>query len=265
VTGEGTLEYVYGIVPAAFQLEGAPAGVGGTPLRSVGSGDVRALVSTLDASEYAPRLVEERAGDVQWLAPHAEAHNAVVSWAGQPGPVVPLHMWTMFSDQTAVEEMLRTRTTELRDLLKSLQGADEYGLRVYVDAAELERAVTARDPELIALAQRAAESSPGQRYLLVRGMEKQRREAARAMALSTADRVFETLAAVSRAAARDSIPNAGAAEGSAVLSAAFLVRRDGLDEFRRALTPLVRDLESDGFRFAFTGPWPPYHFAGSSA
>ena len=53
--------------------------------------------------------------------------------------------------------------------------------------------------------------------------------------------------------------------GVAVLNASFLLARAKVDEFRRALTRLVEEYESRGFRFEFTGPWPPYHFVQESS
>lgn len=259
----GTLYYVYGIVPPATDVASAPAGIGGAAVTTVGSGPLAALVSQLDAEAYSPELIEERVGDVEWLAPRAEAHDAVVSWAGHPGPVAPLHMWAMFSDRHGVIEMLESRASELVPLLERLRGADEYGLRVYADPAALERVAAGSDPSVAELERTAASAGPGQRYLIERKLEGARRDAARSLASSRADAIHATLAAQSVAAARDAIPTA-ASDGSAVLSAAFLVRRDALDPFRAALTALVRETEPEGFRFAFTGPWPPYHFAAGS-
>lgn len=259
----GTLYYVYGIVPPATDAAGAPAGIEGAAVSAVGTQSLAALVSELDAEAYSPELIEERVGDVEWLAPRAEAHDAVVSWAGHPGPVVPLHMWAMFSGRDGVIEMLESRASELVPLLDRLRGADEYGLRVYADPAALEKIAAGSDPSVAELERTAASAGPGQRYLIERKLEGARRDAARSLASSRADAIHATLAAQSVAAARDAIPTA-ASDGSAVLSAAFLVKRDALDPFRAALTALVRETEPEGFRFAFTGPWPPYHFAAGS-
>lgn len=259
----GTLYYVYGIVPPATDAAGAPAGIEGAAVSTVGTHSLAALVSQLDAESYSPELIEERVGDVEWLAPRAEAHDAVVSWAGHPGPVVPLHMWAMFSGRDGVIEMLESRASELVPLLERLGGADEYGLRVYADPTALEKIAAGSDPSVAELERTAASAGPGQRYLIERKLEGARRDAARSLASSRADAIHATLAAQSVAAARDTIPTA-ASDGSAVLSAAFLVKRDALDPFRAALTALVRETEPEGFRFAFTGPWPPYHFAAGS-
>ncbi|HEV2643682.1 MAG TPA: GvpL/GvpF family gas vesicle protein, partial [Candidatus Elarobacter sp.] len=41
---------------------------------------------------------------------------------------------------------------------------------------------------------------------------------------------------------------------------AYLVEDARYDAFRETLTALVTRYESAGFRFDFTGPWPPFHF-----
>ena len=45
-----------------------------------------------------------------------------------------------------------------------------------------------------------------------------------------------------------------------VLNAAFLVPSAALEGFQKILTALVEQYDASGFRFDFTGPWPPYHF-----
>jgi Gas vesicle synthesis protein GvpL/GvpF len=50
-----------------------------------------------------------------------------------------------------------------------------------------------------------------------------------------------------------------------VLNAAFLLAPERLNAFQETLTSLVERHGARGFRFDFTGPWPPYHFAGGAA
>lgn len=254
--------YVYGVVPATVSSSSAPAGIGGEPVVTVAHGDIAALATELDAESYTPFAIEAGVGDVAWIAPRAQAHNDVVSWASQPGPVVPLHMWTLFSDRDAVEEMLQRRSAALSSLLKELRDVDEYGLRVFADAAMLAKSTTAADADAAELERQAAESGPGQRYLIERKLERSRQDAARAHARRVADDVYETLAEHSVKAAHDTIPASSGADVGAVVSAAFLVRRKKLDAFQRALSDLLREHEAAGFRFDLTGPWPPYHFVG---
>jgi len=47
-----------------------------------------------------------------------------------------------------------------------------------------------------------------------------------------------------------------------VLNTSFLVAPARVVDFQRQLTAMVNKYESSGFKFDFTGPWPPYHFVG---
>jgi len=49
-----------------------------------------------------------------------------------------------------------------------------------------------------------------------------------------------------------------------VLNAAFLVPPSALEAFQETLTAIVARHDQRGFRFDFTGPWPPYHFTQTS-
>jgi hypothetical protein len=63
---------------------------------------------------------------------------------------------------------------------------------------------------------------------------------------------------------REQPVNSGAPreQGRAILNASFLVDPSRLVEFQRSLTGMVEKYETSGFKFDFTGPWPPYHFVG---
>jgi hypothetical protein len=56
---------------------------------------------------------------------------------------------------------------------------------------------------------------------------------------------------------------AGTVENPLVLDAAFLIAPAELEAFQKALAAIVGRHGSRGFRFDFTGPWPPYHFVQS--
>ncbi|MEX0908170.1 MAG: GvpL/GvpF family gas vesicle protein [Gemmatimonadaceae bacterium] len=255
------IEYVYGIVPAGPDAAGAPTGLDGRPVRKVVEGDIAALVSSLDGAEYASERIDEQATDLDWLAPRAQAHDAVITWANDPGPVVPLPMWTLFSSEPGVCGMLAARSGELRETLARIARADEYSLRVFARAAEVRASLESLAPE-IAEAQRAlAAAPPGQRYLLERKLEAQKKELLRSAAENVAARVYDEVRAAAVDSVLEPLPRASAvAEAQAVLNAVFLVRRDGFEEFRRRVSEAVAAHKDRGFYFEFTGPWPAYHF-----
>ena len=260
-----SLHYLYAITRAPGPAGELPEGIDGAAVVVEAQGEVAALTSRLDAAAYDPGL-DERVADLEWLGPRARAHDAVVSWASERGPVVPLPMFTLFREAEGVGALLRARAAELSAALARVDGADEYGVRLFrIDAVLAER-VAALSERVAELERQAAAAPPGQRYLLQRKLDAERASEARRVGREVARETLETLRRLALDAATDPVPaRREGAVGAAILSAAFLVRRDALDDFRRALTALVERYEPSGFRFDFTGPWPPYHFVAGAA
>jgi hypothetical protein len=159
--------------------------------------------------------------------------------------------------------MLAERRNELRELLERLARGREYGVRVFRVDAELRHALSSFSATIAALeAEVASAGSPGQAYLLGRKLDAARKDELHRVADVVATAAYHELAAHALASTQDAVPKATADQtGTAVLNASFLVAHGHLDEFRAAVTALVRDYNGRGFRLEFTGPWPPYHFA----
>jgi hypothetical protein len=233
------------------------------------------LVSEVDAVTYAPEQVESRVGELEWLAPRAEAHDRVVTAAADAAPVIPLPIFSLFRDEAAIRAMLAERRDELSRLFARLRGAREYTVRVYRDDAMLNAALSDLSPQIRELESDAARATPGQRYLLQRKLDEARRTELRRVSSDIAQATYRVLAPLARASVREPLPAAivpaEAQSGStqpAVLNASFLVDDERLDDFRRALSDLIAVRSPAGFRVDFTGPWPAYHFAretGSAA
>lgn len=260
--------YVYGVVPREFDLAGAPEGLDDTSLELCEVGEVAAIVSRLDAQEYAPSAVERATENVEWLAPRAVAHDRVLTWASDRGPLVPLPIFSLFSGAPAVQGMLRERRAQLQSALRRAASGREYALRVYRVDSELTKAATELSPRLAELRDAAVAASPGQRYLLERKLETERKHELHSIGTRIARDVVDALRPLaidtseSRLASRGTRTNSDAA---LVLDAAFLVEPNGLEKFRRELTAIVERHQAHGFRFDFTGPWPLYHFVQDEA
>jgi hypothetical protein len=255
--------YVYGVVPAATDLGRAPEGLDDTPLVLSVDGDLAAVASQLDGERYAPAEIERGTEDVEWLAPRAVAHDRVLTWLSDRAPVVPLPIFSLFSGEQAVREMLRERHADLTSALRRVEQGREYALRVYRIDTELAAVAAELSPRLAQLQESAASASPGQRYLLERKLDTERKNELHGLGAKVARDVLNTMSTFAIETAETKVaPRAArtAAEGTLVLDSAFLVEPARLAEFQRALTEIVSRHASRGFRFDFTGPWPPYHF-----
>lgn len=259
--------YVYGVVPASINTSTAPKGIDQGDVSLIPNGEYAALATSVGADDYAPARVEALTADVDWVSQRASAHDRVLTWASDNSPVIPFPMWTLFRDAKAVKAMLSKRQQELRTTFTRLGSGREFIVRVYVQAEVLRENLDTHVEELRDLEQESAKASPGQKYLLQRKIEERRREAGRDVAGKAAAEIFDSLKRASMETVREQPVNSGAPreQGRAILNASFLVEPSRLVEFQRALTEMVSKYEASGFKFDFTGPWPPYHFVGERA
>lgn len=261
------LYYVYGVVGSSVETATAPRGIDGGAVSLIPQGEVAALATAVSAEDYAPDKVEALTADFEWVSQRAMAHDRVLTWASDATAVIPFPMWTLFRDSKAVAAMLSKRMKELTGNFKRIGEGREFIVRVYVQPVVLKTHLGEHSPELTALEADAAKASPGQKYLIERKMENIRRDAGRDVATRVAGEIHEALRAASMDTAREQPVNSGAPreQGRAILNASFLVAPSKVVAFQQALTEKVNKYEPSGFKFDFTGPWPPYHFVGGKA
>lgn len=256
-----TIRYIYGVIPAGERSGTPPPGIDGEPVAVVTEGDLSALVAHLDSELYSPVRLEASSGDIDWVSPRAVAHDQVVTWAGDGGPVIPFPMWALYKDDAGIRAMLTERAPELRATIERVSGSREYAVRVFVRARELLESIRTLSSSLDELERAAESASPGQKYLLQRKIAGERERESRLHSRKVANATHDSLAAASLEAVRQELPRESNSErGRAILYSAFLVRDESLDVFRAALTALVTEHRGNGFHFDFTGPWPPYNF-----
>jgi hypothetical protein len=140
---------------------------------------------------------------------------------------------------------------------------------VYRDDARLGASLARLSQRVGDLERSVSGASPGQRYLLERKLDEERRAELKRVSREVAQHTLGRLELAARASVREPVPApvAGADDRAvsptqpAILNASFLVDDDRLDEFRRTLSSVIAEREPEGFRVEFTGPWPAYHFA----
>jgi hypothetical protein len=259
--------YVYGVVGSSIETATAPSGIDGGPVNLIPNGEVAALATSVSADDYAPDKVEALTADIDWVSQRAAAHDRVLTWASDAGAVIPFPMWTLFRDAKGVKGMLSKRMKALGQTFQRIADGREFIVRVYVQPVVLKGHLAMHSAELTQLEAEAAKASPGQKYLLERKIENVRRDAGRDVTNRVATEIHDALRATSLETVREQPVNAGAAreQGRAILNASFLVAPPRVVDFQRALTAMVNKYEPSGFKFDFTGPWPPYHFVGETA
>lgn len=159
------------------------------------------------------------------------AHARVVDeLAARNAAILPARFGRGYPDAAALQDAVRERADALAHALERVRGSVEIGLRVLGEPPK-----------------EAATGGNGRAYMLGRLDARQRAE-------RLADELHAPLAALARAETRSVGPTP-----QLLLSASYLVPRDGVERFRAAVDELGQS--HPDLTLACTGPWPPYSFA----
>jgi hypothetical protein len=249
--------------PAAGPESGQEGGhEGGGALRLLPlAARLRALVQDVPAADFTEDALRRRLADPARLEVCARAHHAVVTAAAAGGPVVPLPLATLFTDDRRAVAALDARRQQFLAALELVTGRAEWALKVSVGRPEASAAPAAGRPSP------APAGGQGAAYLArVRGRERDR-TARQEAALRAARHAHDTAAAfaVSSVRRRPHGTEVTGRDRHQVLNAAYLVddaRAAELASAVRALAGTYRDL---GLHVELSGPWVPYSFTGQAA
>lgn len=256
---ETEMAYVYAVGLGDLALDGTTApvtGVDGGTVRTVGGGrGLTALVSAVPADRFGEEHLAPQLEDLERLEAIARAHHAVVDTAFATATVLPMRLATVYRDQERVAAMLDEQHPCFEELLRTLDGHVELGLKVY---AEPRAASAAQEPE-------PAGASPGRAYLQRRRAERRLAQDTYGAARETAEQAARLASALAsaRAVHRPQQGEWSAGRGENVANEAYLVPRPDVDRFRTELGALAQD--TPGVTIEVTGPWAPYSFAGGGS
>ncbi|MGW9169892.1 GvpL/GvpF family gas vesicle protein [Streptomyces decoyicus] len=265
------ISYVYAIGRTGTALDAwAPqlTGLRDGPLRTVASGRLTALVSSVPADAFSAEGMKAQLEDLTALEAIARTHHAVVEAAYAGTMVLPMRLATVYLDDARVRSMLDERGAEFDALLSRLEGHAEVGVKVYADAraaaaaeAPAAAAGASGSPAPGSPAPAASTVSPGRAYLQQRRAQRRtHRDAYRAAGAVAADvRVRVADMARDMVAHRPQQGELASGTGENIANEAYLVPTDRIGEFHRALKGLADGVP--GVRVEITGPWAPYSFA----
>ncbi len=265
-----TLIYLYGIVPEdAPEPPLALRGLEDEPVQLLRAAGVAALVGEVPAALYTEEALNARLANLAWIGDRGAAHERVLTWYADRGPVIPLAPFSLHQSEARVRERIEEESARFLATLERLRGRREWGLRMRRDDARLAAHLEELSPRLRALAQEIESAAPGRRYLLEKKRETLRAEELRAAAAEAVQRVYEAVRGCAEHAAL--LPLAAAAAtgggegrgvgGALILDAVFLVEEAEYPAFQQRVTEAGHRYGPLGFELEFTGPWPPYHFA----
>jgi hypothetical protein len=247
--------YAYGLVghpttPRVRRgLEGVPhAG----PVRLLAAGPhVWLAVSDVPLEHYGEAELARGMADLNWVSRAAVAHERVVASFLTADAVLPMKLFTMFSDDGRALRHIDEQRAQIDRLVARVSRMHEWGMRLSLartPAAASRRTDTPRLP--------ASGSGYLQQKKALRDDVVNRAKRARAVATE----LFERWSQLAAEARRRPATELSAEGGPLVLDAAFLVPRSASPRLKTAAAREARNLVAQGFQLSLTGPWPPYSF-----
>jgi len=261
--------YVYCVIGDSEELElpgSLPGVVDGQHVRLVREGELAAVASQVALSAYDEQTLRESLNDAEWLERTARAHERVLDEVRARTTVIPMRLCTIYRSERAVGEMLVRERQGLAGTLARLTGKTEWGVKVFVQPALVERAATQTDGELAKLTAELQGGSAGAAYIRRKQLERLLREATSRLIDESVEDVHARLTALA-VEARLSPPQRQEASGHSapmVLNGAYLLADAATDEFHACVAALRAQYEPRGCELQATGPWPPYNFVAGS-
>jgi hypothetical protein len=258
--------YVYAIARSAWG--GPPPELPGIDrrwrLRTVGAGDLQAVVSDVSLDEFGPAALEERLKELPWVEEKVRAHDAAVKALSAVGTVIPCRFCTILAADDDARAALARHHDAIVRTLEAIDGKTEWGVKLLADTRAPATASAAVESAEQGQPERESPSGDaGRAYLAQKQRGGRRREEVLRAAAEAAEACHRALFSLSADAALLPTRDRGSAARGwhLALNAAYLVPDSGADAFRARVEALAREYHAQGLRLDLTGPWPPYNFA----
>jgi Gas vesicle synthesis protein GvpL/GvpF len=233
-------------------------GVGGRQVRTVAAAGLAAVVEDVGLAEFGEEALRRNLEDLDWLETTARAHHGVINAVAQQGPLVPMRLATVYSDDARIAAMLNERRADFRSALRRISGRLEWGVKAYAD-----RHPEASDDSAATAGTSGPGGGVGAAYLQRRRSQLAAQKNARRETLASAEMIHAELSqyAVETRVHAPQAPQLTGIKAPMILNAAYLLDSARGEDFAAAVAAAAD--QHPGLRLELTGPWPPYSFAGT--
>jgi hypothetical protein len=252
--------YVYAVTRDPVSPD-AEAVDGSRRFSSAGVESLHAIFTPVSDAEFSQEVIDQRAGDLEWLGAIGYRHQAVMAELMRMTAIVPLRAFTLFSSVEALRTWLYENREPLEKKLTHLAGKQEWTLQLEFEPQKWSASLTSRVASLRELEAEIASVTPGRAFLLRKKLDDSKKKAAHE---AEDDLLREVEKAVADRLRCETIPESRRARSGAFPQINVLIDRD-----HEATLVALRDelnvrYANEGVTLALTGPWPPYSFAGGT-
>lgn len=249
--------YVYGVAAGDKEVRMGPIGIEGNEVYTITYEDISAIVHDCSAEPY-------QSNHDEIVKNWVKTHQSVLDAAGeQLGIIIPLGFDTiMLSRDNAtppeqvVKEWLKEDHNRLSEVMKRIEGKDEYGVQVSYESRFIVKHISEQSEEIIKIKEEMATKTPGMAYMYKQKLER----AVKAETERLANAWFNDFYGRAKKHADDIIIEKTKQLNNGkvmLLNLSCLMAREKIDNLGKELEEINN---MDGFSVHFSGPWPPYSF-----
>lgn len=258
-TGAGV--YVYGIIDdPSLALPALPGMVEGKSVRLYPYRSLAAVVSEVPLDEFGQAAIEANLSDMAWLERRVRTHQAVQDALLPLANLLPMKFATIYFNMSGLDTLFAEKFEEFETVLEHLRGQQEWGVKLFIDRAQLLEHIDAYSSTVKQLRAEMEGKPQGAAYFVARRLQQVASDEVERVSFTVADEVNDRLIECSRAARLGALPSDQEAAERLVLSGAYLVARAGASAFQAAVDELAEHHAGQGFRLELSGPWAPYNF-----
>lgn len=228
------------------------------PLSYLNSDDgIVAIVSVVEPAEF----IEKNLQDLDWLAPRACRHEAVIDAIISSAPVLPVKFGAIFRSLDRLMQFLISERSYILALLEQLAGKSEWCVKGYLREDMAQRRIVAND-EALQLMRASLPESPGLRYVREKQIAALLQEKLQKWVDDSVRDCIDLLCACTIDSAELRLLRLAvtAKAGRMILNRAFLIDEQDLPRFRNTLLALKSRYDADGLTLELDGPRAAYHF-----
>ena len=255
IQGEG--RYIYGVAVGDKEVRLGPIGIEGNEVYTIPYKDISAIVHNCSTKPYQSNNDEIVKN---WVMTHESVLDAA---SKRLGIVIPLGFDTILqsknditSPEQVVNEWLKEDYDRLREVMRKIEGKDEYGVQVSYESKSIIKQISDQSEEIRRIKEEMSTKSPGMAYMYKQKLEKTVKTETEQLAnvwfndfygrikKHTDDTVVEKTKKLNNSKVM-------------LLNLSCLVARDKVDSLGKELEAINN---MNGFSVHFSGPWPPYSF-----
>ena len=221
-----------------------------------------AVVSRVSPDDFSEDSLKKHLADMGWVEKNTRLHEKVIEEIMRGQAVLPFKFGTVFENETNVEKLLKENNIEFKAVLESLDGKEEWGLKIYCDSEYFKDVLCSGNERIAEIDKEITAAGKGKAYFLKKKKDEIIKDILNEKISEYTKDCFERLKITAVDTRINNILPKEVTEKKEdmVLNAAFLINNKRIKEFENVLAYLKTKYTDRGLIFACTGPWPPYNF-----